>query len=70
MKLMLYNLKEATTIVSVLNICLDPLVYFFLSKAFRAQVRSRTLSRKKRADVRQVNKESESSEEAPEQQQQ
>ncbi|XP_005474990.1 P2Y purinoceptor 14 [Oreochromis niloticus] len=62
-KQMLYNLKEATTIVSVLNICLDPLVYFFLSKAFRAQVRRRTLSRKKRVDIQQMNKESESSEE-------
>lgn len=66
MKLMLH----VTTTVSVLNICLDPLVYFFLSKAFRAQVRQRTLSRRKRPDVGQMNKESESSEEAAEQQQQ
>ncbi|XP_030599628.1 P2Y purinoceptor 14-like [Archocentrus centrarchus] len=51
---MLYYLKEVTTVVSVLNICLDPLVYFFLSKAFRAQVKKTMLSRKKRVDTQQV----------------
>ncbi|XP_039877539.1 P2Y purinoceptor 14-like [Simochromis diagramma] len=35
---LLYYLKEVTTILSVLNVCLDPLVYFFLCKTFRAQV--------------------------------
>uniref|UniRef100_A0A3Q4GB76 G-protein coupled receptors family 1 profile domain-containing protein n=1 Tax=Neolamprologus brichardi TaxID=32507 RepID=A0A3Q4GB76_NEOBR len=37
--LVLFYLKEAATMVSVFNVCLDPLVYFFLSKTFRAQVR-------------------------------
>ncbi|XP_024655073.2 P2Y purinoceptor 14-like [Maylandia zebra] len=35
----LYYLQEAATMVSVFNICLDPVVYFFLCKTFRAQVR-------------------------------
>ncbi|KAL4008724.1 hypothetical protein ACER0C_002576 [Sarotherodon galilaeus] len=30
----LFYLKEVTTMVSVFNICLDPLVYFFLSNTF------------------------------------
>uniref|UniRef100_A0A3Q0SLC5 G-protein coupled receptors family 1 profile domain-containing protein n=1 Tax=Amphilophus citrinellus TaxID=61819 RepID=A0A3Q0SLC5_AMPCI len=30
-----YYLKEVTTMVSVVNVCLDPLVYFFLCKTFR-----------------------------------
>ncbi|XP_039866473.1 P2Y purinoceptor 14-like [Simochromis diagramma] len=34
----LYYLKEAATIVSVFNVCLDPVVYFFLCKTFQAQV--------------------------------
>ncbi|XP_053176330.1 G-protein coupled receptor 87-like [Scomber japonicus] len=33
-----YNLKELTILLSVLNVCLDPVVYFFFSKAFRAQL--------------------------------
>ncbi|XP_025761893.1 P2Y purinoceptor 14 isoform X3 [Oreochromis niloticus] len=36
---LLYYLKEAATMVSVFNVCLDPLVYFFLCKTFRAHVR-------------------------------
>uniref|UniRef100_A0A3B4F694 G-protein coupled receptors family 1 profile domain-containing protein n=1 Tax=Pundamilia nyererei TaxID=303518 RepID=A0A3B4F694_9CICH len=35
----LYYLKEAAIMLSVFNICLDPVVYFFLCKTFRAQVR-------------------------------
>ncbi|KAL4008687.1 hypothetical protein ACER0C_002539 [Sarotherodon galilaeus] len=35
----LYYLKEAAIMVAVFNICLDPVVYFFLCKTFRAQVR-------------------------------
>ncbi|XP_039866476.1 P2Y purinoceptor 14-like [Simochromis diagramma] len=35
----LFYLKEVTTMVSVFNICLDPLVYFFLSKTFWDNVR-------------------------------
>lgn len=52
---MLFYLKEVTTMVSVLNICLDPLVYFFLCKAFRAQVRRRTLSRRRQLDFQPAN---------------
>ncbi|CAI5669734.1 hypothetical protein ACER0C_002522 [Sarotherodon galilaeus] len=35
----LYYLKEVATMVSIFNVCLDPLVYFYLCKTFRAQVR-------------------------------
>lgn len=33
-----YYLKEFTIMVSVLNVCLDPLIYFIFCKAFRAQL--------------------------------
>ncbi|XP_053176314.1 P2Y purinoceptor 14-like [Scomber japonicus] len=39
-----YYLKELTILLSVLNVCLDPFIYFFFSKAFRAQLTS-TLQR-------------------------
>ncbi|CAI5669751.1 unnamed protein product [Oreochromis niloticus] len=35
----LYYLKEVAIMVSVSNVCLDPVVYFFLCKTFRAQVK-------------------------------
>ncbi|XP_051521262.1 P2Y purinoceptor 14-like [Myxocyprinus asiaticus] len=40
-----YILKELTVLLSVLNACLDPLIYFIFCKAFRAQ-----LSLKKKKD--------------------
>uniref|UniRef100_A0A3P9DGE3 G-protein coupled receptors family 1 profile domain-containing protein n=1 Tax=Maylandia zebra TaxID=106582 RepID=A0A3P9DGE3_9CICH len=55
----LYYLKEAATMVSVFNICLDPLVYFFLCKTFRAQVRKAS----RRTNIQQANTESQSTEE-------
>ncbi|KAM6987834.1 P2Y purinoceptor 14-like isoform 2-T2 [Tautogolabrus adspersus] len=36
-----FYLKELTVMVSVLNVCLDPLLYFIFCKAFRAQLRLR-----------------------------
>ncbi|KAF7218348.1 P2Y purinoceptor 14 isoform X2 [Nothobranchius furzeri] len=33
-----FYLKEMTIVVSVLNVCLDPLIYFIFCKAFRAQM--------------------------------
>lgn len=36
-----FYLKELTIVVSVLNICLDPLIYFIFCKAFRAQMNLR-----------------------------
>ncbi|KAM4627692.1 P2Y purinoceptor 14-like [Polymixia lowei] len=33
-----FYLKELTIMLSILNICLDPLIYFIFSKAFRAQL--------------------------------
>ncbi|XP_042270905.1 P2Y purinoceptor 14-like [Thunnus maccoyii] len=34
----LYYLKETTILLSALNICLDPLIYFIFCEAFRAQL--------------------------------
>ncbi|PWA28278.1 hypothetical protein CCH79_00020799 [Gambusia affinis] len=34
----LYYLKEVTVLISVFNVCLDPLIYVFLCKEFRAQL--------------------------------
>ncbi|XP_041851146.1 P2Y purinoceptor 14-like [Melanotaenia boesemani] len=34
----LFYLKEITIMVSVLNVCLDPLIYFIFCKAFQAQL--------------------------------
>lgn len=34
----IYILKELTVLLSVLNACLDPLIYFIFCKAFRAQL--------------------------------
>ncbi|XP_053176328.1 P2Y purinoceptor 14-like [Scomber japonicus] len=39
-----YYLKELTVLLSVLNVCLDPFIYFMFSKAFREQLTS-TLQR-------------------------
>ncbi|XP_076734193.1 P2Y purinoceptor 14-like [Maylandia zebra] len=55
----LYYLKEAATMVSVFNVCLDPLVYFFLCKTFWAQVRKAS----RRTNIQQANTESQSTEE-------
>ncbi|CAJ1066260.1 P2Y purinoceptor 14-like [Xyrichtys novacula] len=33
-----FYLKELTVMLSVLNVCLDPLIYFIFCKAFRAQL--------------------------------
>ncbi|KAG8001693.1 P2Y purinoceptor 14, partial [Nibea albiflora] len=41
----LFYLKELTIMVSALNICLDPLIYFIFCKAFRAQLGLRKLFR-------------------------
>ncbi|XP_040903014.1 P2Y purinoceptor 14-like isoform X2 [Toxotes jaculatrix] len=38
-----FYLKELTIMVSVLNVCLDPLIYFIFCKAFRAQLSLRRI---------------------------
>nr|XP_020478343.1 P2Y purinoceptor 14-like [Monopterus albus] len=38
-----FYLKEMTVMMSVLNICLDPLIYFIFCKAFRAQLSLRSV---------------------------
>ncbi|XP_030580955.1 P2Y purinoceptor 14-like [Archocentrus centrarchus] len=57
--LLFHYLKEVTTMVSVFNVCLDPLVYFFLCKTFRAQVRMAS----RRTNIQHGKKEHESSKE-------
>uniref|UniRef100_A0A8P4K589 G-protein coupled receptors family 1 profile domain-containing protein n=1 Tax=Dicentrarchus labrax TaxID=13489 RepID=A0A8P4K589_DICLA len=42
----LYYLMEVSIIMSVLNVCLDPLLYFIFCKAFRTQLSQRLGSRK------------------------
>ncbi|XP_029963634.1 P2Y purinoceptor 14-like [Salarias fasciatus] len=37
----LFYVKEVTTMLSVLNVCLDPLIYFIFCKAYRAQLGQR-----------------------------
>lgn len=39
-----YYLKELSVMLSILNICLDPLIYFIFCKAFRAQLGLRRVS--------------------------
>uniref|UniRef100_A0AAX7TG88 G-protein coupled receptors family 1 profile domain-containing protein n=1 Tax=Astatotilapia calliptera TaxID=8154 RepID=A0AAX7TG88_ASTCA len=41
---LLFYLEEVATMVSVFNICLDPLVYFFLCKSFWDQMSQRIVS--------------------------
>ena len=40
-----YNLMELTILVSVLNVCLDPLIYFVFSKALRTKLNQGVVSR-------------------------
>lgn len=40
----LFYLKEVSVMLSVLNVCLDPLIYFVFCKAFRAQMSPRAFS--------------------------
>ncbi|XP_005464557.1 P2Y purinoceptor 14-like [Oreochromis niloticus] len=58
----LYYLKEVATLVSVFNICLDPVVYFFLCKAFRAQLSQKTESLRAQVNIQQPKKENENTE--------
>nr|XP_043887546.1 P2Y purinoceptor 14-like [Solea senegalensis] len=49
-----FYLKELTIMVSVLNICLDPLIYFMFCKAFRTQLRASKSSFRTTQDMTQV----------------
>ncbi|XP_054884091.1 G-protein coupled receptor 87-like [Poeciliopsis prolifica] len=44
----LYYIKEFAVLLSVCNICLDPLIYVFLCKEFRAQLNLKKIFRTKR----------------------
>uniref|UniRef100_A0A3P9C6X3 G-protein coupled receptors family 1 profile domain-containing protein n=1 Tax=Maylandia zebra TaxID=106582 RepID=A0A3P9C6X3_9CICH len=50
---------EVTTMVAVFNVCLDPVVYFFLCKSFRAKVRkvSRTTNNQQATEESESTKE-------------
>ncbi|KAG8001692.1 P2Y purinoceptor 14, partial [Nibea albiflora] len=55
-KVMFY-LKELTIMVSALNVCLDPLIYFIFSKAFRAQLGLRKFFRTTQVPLNEGNNE-------------
>ncbi|KAE8294856.1 P2Y purinoceptor 14 [Larimichthys crocea] len=55
----LFYLKELTIIVSALNVCLDPLIYFIFSKAFRAQLGLTKLFRTTQVPMNEGNNEGE-----------
>ncbi|XP_066542719.1 P2Y purinoceptor 14-like [Hoplias malabaricus] len=49
-----YTVKELTVLLSVLNACLDPLIYFIFCKAFRAQLglgKSSVSSSRKQSEI-------------------
>ncbi|XP_037632255.1 P2Y purinoceptor 14-like [Sebastes umbrosus] len=52
-----FYLKELTVMVSVLNVCLDPLIYFIFCKAFRAQLSPRRLCSTRQATTGGANAE-------------
>ncbi|XP_027900641.1 P2Y purinoceptor 14-like [Xiphophorus couchianus] len=52
-----YYLMEFTTIVSILNVCLDPLVYFVFCKDFRFHLRLRSFCSQKENGARRSNEE-------------
>ncbi|KAE8294840.1 P2Y purinoceptor 14 [Larimichthys crocea] len=53
----LFYLKELTIIVSAFNVCLDPLIYFIFSKAFRAQLGLTKLFRSTQVPMNEGNNE-------------
>ncbi|KAG8000373.1 P2Y purinoceptor 14, partial [Nibea albiflora] len=55
----LFYLKELTIIVSALNVCLDPLIYFIFCKAFRAQLGLRKVFRTTQVPLNEGNNEGE-----------
>ncbi|XP_043975881.1 P2Y purinoceptor 14-like isoform X1 [Gambusia affinis] len=52
-----YYLMEFATIVSILNVCLDPLVYFVFCKGFRFHLRHKSFSSQKEKEARRSNEE-------------
>ncbi|XP_027135719.1 P2Y purinoceptor 14 [Larimichthys crocea] len=62
----LFYLKELTIIVSALNVCLDPLIYFIFSKAFRAQLGLTKLFRTTQVPMNEGNHEGEQQRQADE----
>ncbi|XP_029373800.1 P2Y purinoceptor 14-like [Echeneis naucrates] len=52
MNQLFFYLKELAIMMSVLNVCLDPLIYFIFSKAFRAQLSMRRMFSSAKTDTR------------------
>lgn len=52
-----YYLKEVTVLLSVLNVCLDPIIYFFFCKAFRAQLSRARVQEANEGQLRATNNE-------------
>ncbi|XP_018421395.1 PREDICTED: probable G-protein coupled receptor 171 [Nanorana parkeri] len=50
LKQVLFHAKESTLLLSISNLCFDPIVYFFFSKSFRTKV-TKTFSIKKDAQA-------------------
>ncbi|XP_040205112.1 probable G-protein coupled receptor 171 [Rana temporaria] len=50
LKQVLFHAKESTLLLSISNLCFDPIVYFYFSKSFRTKV-TKTFSVKKEAKV-------------------
>lgn len=45
------TLKELTILLSVLNVCFDPLIYFIFCKAFRDRLRKKDLQRSSEDEI-------------------
>ncbi|XP_062275944.1 P2Y purinoceptor 14-like [Scomber scombrus] len=50
-----YYLKELTVLLSVLNVCLDPFIYFMFCKAFRSQLTIHITKRRNEGQPRATN---------------
>ncbi|KAM4693945.1 G-protein coupled receptor 171 isoform 1-T2 [Discoglossus pictus] len=50
LKQVLFHVKESTLLLSISNLCFDPILYFYLSKTFRSKI-TKTFSLKREVNV-------------------